>query len=130
MLLYAMAKYSHHQDLVYDEVADIDPYELAVVEKLPHLNATITETMRLWPAAASTIIRITPPEGLTVGGTHIPGSVHTTAPRWTNFRDDLSFPRGKEFIPERWTSQPELVVNRSSFFPFGAGELRHASSHT
>ena len=29
--------------------------------------------------------------------------------------------RGKEFIPERWTTQPELVLNSAAFSPFGTG---------
>lgn len=34
-----------------------------------------------------------------------------------------------EFIPERWTTRPELVLNRSAFVPFGTGKLPAASTH-
>lgn len=124
MLFYALAKYPHHQDLILAELAALDnTYDIPALEKLPHLNACITETLRLWPAAATTVIRMTPPEGLNVGGVQIPGGVHVTAPRWTNFRDELAFPRGKEFVPERWTTKPEMVARPKGFFPFGAGEF-------
>ena len=31
------------------------------------------------------------------------------------------FVRGTEFVPERWTDNPELVLNRAAYAPFGTG---------
>jgi hypothetical protein len=33
------------------------------------------------------------------------------------------FVNGTEFIPERWTDQPELLLNKAAFAPFGTGTL-------
>jgi hypothetical protein len=32
--------------------------------------------------------------------------------------DERYFPRGREFIPERWTEKPELIKDRRAFIPF------------
>ena len=31
------------------------------------------------------------------------------------------FPRGAEFIPERWSDKPELLLNKAAYAPFGGG---------
>jgi cytochrome P450 len=36
--------------------------------------------------------------------------------------DERCFVRPDEFIPERWTSQPELVKDASVFSPFHMGK--------
>jgi cytochrome P450 len=37
------------------------------------------------------------------------------------FKDSKCFIRPQEFIPERWTTKPELVLNPSAISPFGTG---------
>jgi cytochrome P450 family 628 len=37
--------------------------------------------------------------------------------------DERSFPRGEEFIPERWTTRPELVRDASIYAPFSTGRF-------
>ncbi|KAK4222043.1 Tryprostatin B 6-hydroxylase [Podospora fimiseda] len=85
------------------------------------LDAVINETMRLHPPVASGTQRVTPPEGMYVGGTYIPGDVIVYVPSYTVFRDSRNFEHPTEFIPERWTSKPELVKNKSVFIPFNTG---------
>lgn len=36
-------------------------------------------------------------------------------------RDARNFTRPDDFVPERWTTKPELIRNRSAFFPFLLG---------
>ncbi|KAJ5166267.1 uncharacterized protein N7482_005048, partial [Penicillium canariense] len=36
--------------------------------------------------------------------------------------DERIFERPEEFVPERWTTNPELVKEPSAFFPFGGGK--------
>ena len=31
--------------------------------------------------------------------------------------------RPDEYIPERWTSEPDLVLNKNAFFPFSIGKF-------
>lgn len=51
-LLYAIAKHPEHQK-IYEELQGVDPYDTAVIAKLPHLNAVLNESMRIFPAAAT-----------------------------------------------------------------------------
>ncbi|KAK4466832.1 Tryprostatin B 6-hydroxylase [Cladorrhinum samala] len=88
---------------------------------IPLLDAIINETMRLHPPVASGTQRVTPPEGLHVGGQYIPGDTIVYVPSYTVFRDSRNFQQPTEFIPERWTSRPELVKNKSVFIPFNIG---------
>jgi cytochrome P450 len=48
-----------------------------------YLNGIINETLRLHPPVPSAIQRITPPEGLKVGETFIPGDVVVWCPQYT-----------------------------------------------
>ncbi|EGX91291.1 cytochrome P450 oxidoreductase, putative [Cordyceps militaris CM01] len=99
----------------------LDP---ALLAKLDHLQACINETLRLWPPVISGVQRETPPEGLQVGDVRLPGNILVQVPTHLIHRNEEAFPRPKEFIPERWTTKPELVVDRSAFYPFSIG--RHS----
>jgi len=37
------------------------------------------------------------------------------------FVDKRAFVKPNDFIPERWSSQPELILRRDAFFPFSYG---------
>lgn len=120
------------------DVAGVDECDPARLARLGYLQACIDETLRLWPPVASGTQRITPPEGLQVGDVLLPGNMIVQVPAIVVHRNKEAFPRPNEFIPERWTTKPELVVDRSAFFPFSVGkyscpgrqlgllELRHA----
>lgn len=105
-----------------------------------HLDAVINETMRLHPPVPSGTQRVTPEEGLHIGKHYIPGDVIVQVPSYTVFRgefgavpgqcasgfanrciDERCFELPNEFIPERWTTRPELVKDKSVFIPFNAG---------
>ncbi|PYH65784.1 cytochrome P450 [Aspergillus vadensis CBS 113365] len=91
------------------------------LSKLSHLNGVINETLRLLPAVPTFGTRVTPPEGLTIAGTFIPGGTKICAPRYTIGRLESAYERPNEFIPERWYCQEELVRDRRAFAPFGVG---------
>jgi cytochrome P450 len=40
--------------------------------------------------------------------------------------DARAFPQPDGFIPERWSSQPELLLRKDAFFPFGYGAFNCA----
>ncbi|UNI13775.1 hypothetical protein JDV02_000485 [Purpureocillium takamizusanense] len=97
------------------------------LSKLEYLQACINETLRLWSAVPSGLPRKTPPQGLDIGGVFIPGDVVVQNPQYTMFRDERLFPRPDEFVPERWTTQPDLVADitreTSAFVPFSYGRF-------
>ncbi|KAK4165553.1 cytochrome P450 [Cladorrhinum sp. PSN259] len=96
----------------------IPPEKLAT---LNHLNGVINEALRLLPPVPTQTIRQTPPEGITVAGTHIPGGVDVWSPQYIVGRDENNYAHADSFIPERWYSSPELVKDPRVFVPFTIG---------
>lgn len=90
---------------------------------LPFLQAVIDETLRLQPPAGNGSARMTPPEGIEIAGTHIPGQVGVWVPVRAQQRDERFFAQPDDFIPERWTTRPELVLDRRVYAPFNTGEF-------
>ncbi|KAJ4985563.1 benzoate 4-monooxygenase cytochrome P450 [Stagonosporopsis vannaccii] len=91
-------------------------------KSLPLLDAVINESMRLWPSLFFASQRITPPGGLTINGHFIPGDTIVHMPPIVLNRDARNFVRPDEFVPERWTTKPELVLNKTAFLPFSTGQ--------
>ncbi|EON67962.1 hypothetical protein W97_07108 [Coniosporium apollinis CBS 100218] len=77
--------------------------------------------MRLHPPVPSGVQRMTPPEGLRVGDTFIPGNAIVQIPYHTIFGDERNFEQPDAYIPERWTTRKELVHNAFVFVPFSVG---------
>ncbi|KAH6843376.1 cytochrome P450 monooxygenase-like protein [Chaetomium sp. MPI-CAGE-AT-0009] len=102
----------------FDALPDISHDNLMTV---PLLDAVINETMRLDPPVPSGTQRMTPPEGLWIGDQFVPGNTIVQVPSYTVFRDERAFAYPTEFIPERWTTRPELVRDKSVFIPFNTG---------
>ena len=85
------------------------------------LDAVIHESMRLHAPVPSGTQRVTPAEGLWIGKRFIPGDVIVQVPSYTVFRDGRAFEQPEEFVPERWTTRPEMVRDKSVFIPFNSG---------
>ncbi|KAF6839318.1 cytochrome p450 [Colletotrichum musicola] len=112
--------------------AEIDAYfaehaepEHSALAKLPYLQACVDEALRLHPPVPSGVQRMTPPEGLDLDGTFIPGDTIIQVPTHTMFRGkwhERIFPNATEFIPERWTTRPDMVREPGAFVPFGTGK--------
>jgi len=86
------------------------------------LDSIINESMRLQPAMPSGVERMTPPSGLRIGPTFVPGNVICRIPTYVILRDKRYFVQPDSFIPERWTTRKELVLDESVFRPFGQGK--------
>jgi cytochrome P450 len=54
-----------------------------------HLNGVINEALRLHPAVPSGVLRLTPPEGIKIGSTFIPGNTTVVTPSYTIGRREL-----------------------------------------
>lgn len=87
----------------------------------PVLESVIMETLRLHPPVLFGSQRVTPLEGLHIGEIYIPGDMVVYIPQWQIQHDARNFTRPDDFIPERWSSQPQLIKNRSAYIPFNIG---------
>jgi tryprostatin B 6-hydroxylase len=87
----------------------------------PLLNGIIHESLRLHPPVPGGLQRVTPPEGATIAGKYVPGDTIVTTPTYSLQRDKRAFVKPDEFIPERWSSQPELILRKDAFVPFSYG---------
>lgn len=92
-----------------------------------YLNGCINEALRLHPPVPSRVHRKTPPEGVEIGGQHIPGNVEIWCPQYVIGRNEDAYDHSREFIPERWYSKTSMVTNRSSFAPFSQGMSIHGT---
>jgi cytochrome P450 len=82
---------------------------------------------RIWPAVVDGLQRGMPSTGLQISidgkNTWIPGNTVIKTPSYTLYRDSRAFHRSEEFVPERWTTQPELVLDASAYAPFSVGRF-------
>lgn len=92
------------------------------VSKAQHLNGVIQEALRLHPAIPSGFPRLTPPEGITVSGTFIPGGTIVVLPVYAMQHDEVNYERANEFIPERWYSRKDMIKNPEAFLSWNVGK--------
>lgn len=86
------------------------------------LDAIINETMRMHSPIGSNGSRFSPPEGMAIGDTFIPGGVEMFLPIPLYHRSEKYFKQASEFIVERWTTRPDLILDKRAFHPFLTGE--------
>ncbi|KAL8735761.1 MAG: hypothetical protein Q9166_000624 [cf. Caloplaca sp. 2 TL-2023] len=120
-IFYLLALHPKDTERITQELSNIDPDNIEAVAALPHLNGAINEALRLFPAALTFVMRVSPPQGLLVEGTWIPGDVKIVAPRYSIGRVESAWDEPHKFYPERWYSRPELIRDRRAFAPFGLG---------
>lgn len=98
--------------------------------QVDYLNAVINETLRMQPVAGVSSPRLTPPGGIVVDGVWVPGHVQVFCAPWVFCRSDKFWVRADEFVPERWTTRPELVLDKRAFIPFNTGRWSKPSIST
>lgn len=110
---------------------EFDPYVTADgdalntdIQNLDLLNGVVYETLRLNPAVPSMVQRITPPEGIEIGGRHIPGDMKIWSPQYVVSRKEDIYANAESFIPERWSSRQDLLKTEgTSYAPFSLGPM-------
>lgn len=137
-VFYYLCKHPTYINNIREEIRTLDTSDVNALAMLPCLNAVIKETLRLAPPAMTGNSRITGPEGLWIEDTWIPGGTKVSVPNYIVHRRKCLFPRFSpnvahlaavscafadpdEFIPERWTSRPELIHDSRAYAPFSVG---------
>lgn len=131
-----------------DPTADILHQEIA---NLDHLNGIIYEALRLYPPVPTALERLTPPDGIEIGGVYIPGNMTVFCPQYaigrsketqtsrsisleycsgsqalTSLAEEEIYTHASTFIPERWYLHPEMVKENSAWAPFSIGTFLQA----
>lgn len=76
------------QKTLEEDVASLgEDFTDAELERLPMLNATIEETLRLYCAVPGSLPRVAPPGGATIGGYYIPENTTCSTQAYTLYRD-------------------------------------------
>ncbi|KAK3990437.1 Tryprostatin B 6-hydroxylase [Cladorrhinum sp. PSN332] len=126
--LYHLANNPDHQTHLFSLVSPLFsktiPQEFANADlaKLDFLEAFINETLRLDNPVSNNAARLTPPEGIIIDNdTYIPGGTAVRVPGYGMQRSKKAFIEPDRFIPERWTTRPDLILDRAAWFPFLAG---------
>ncbi|KAE8331454.1 cytochrome P450 [Aspergillus sergii] len=92
----------------------------------PYLNGVINESLRLWPPAPNGMQRRTPPEGISVDGSVVPGGTQISVNTMGTQRDERHFTNPDEFLPERWidAERPKTYNHDTrAFIPFTVGQF-------
>lgn len=78
--LYRLSCHPEWQKKLRDEIRSSttrkDDFAFQTLQSLPMLNGVFMETLRLHPAAPSSLPRITTGDGCDIGGIHVPGKVN------------------------------------------------------
>ncbi|KAG8156599.1 hypothetical protein KVR01_013550 [Diaporthe batatas] len=98
------------------------PWSYEVVRNVAFIDDIVNETLRLKPALASGGHRVTPPQGITVDGTFIPGDTNVFVPTYAIQRDPRYWQEADRFVPERFGERrAEMGTDRAPFLPFQLG---------
>ncbi|TDR47358.1 cytochrome P450 [Tahibacter aquaticus] len=92
---------------------------IETIARLPFLNATLKETMRLYPPSTALITRVAQ-RNLQVAGILIPKRTLVAIPIWHLHHDSRWFPEPMVFRPERFLPGAPGFP-RGAYMPFGAG---------
>ncbi|KAI2637972.1 hypothetical protein GGS26DRAFT_588344 [Hypomontagnella submonticulosa] len=76
-----------------------------------------------YPALATDGLRQIVNKPITVDVKWIPPHTVIVAPRWSISQLETPYEKPAEFIPERWTTKPDMVKNDHAFSPFAKGML-------
>lgn len=108
------------------------PPRWSQVSQLPYLDATLKESMRVFPIAAWGLDRIVPPGGATIAGQYIPaGTVVGCQIDAVHLDEEVYGQDSSTFRPERWLEASEDQHRRMdrAFLAFSAGKRTCTGLH-
>ena len=114
-----MATHADIAEAVRREIALADPASLDAIARLPYLNATIKEAMRICSPATALFTRVALRD-VVIGETPVPKGTLVAIPIWNLHRDPRSFAEPERFRPQRFLPDAPPIP-RSAYMPFGAG---------
>lgn len=102
--------------------------DVALIAKLPVLNAIIQETQRVVAVVPSKSQRVVQPEGIVLAGEFIPGGSHVSIPQQAVMKDPRNFsPSPELWRPDRWLNpEKEEAMDIKAHIPFSTGPFNCA----
>lgn len=92
------------------------------VKTVTYIDDVIHETLRLKPALLTGGHRVTPPQGITVDGTFIPGDTNVFVPVQRIQTDPRYWKEAAQYIPERFGERrAEMETDGAPYLPFTLG---------
>ncbi|GLI71872.1 hypothetical protein PoHVEF18_000039 [Penicillium ochrochloron] len=100
-----------------------NPVTFQEAQKLPYLQATIKEALRLHAAVGQILSRVVPEGGAQIAGRHFPQGTVVGVNAWVVHADENIWGKDvHEFRPERWLVDKErLAFLDQNYLAFGAG---------
>ena len=122
-LWYCIAKNPHvarrcHEEIAYNTGNRLP--NLADVDRMPYLAATIKETLRLYPPAIGVFLRQAAAD-VEIGGYQVSRKSLVFLSSYHTQRDERWFGNPERFDPERFLPNREGEWPNFAYFPFGAG---------
>lgn len=111
-----------HPDIVEQlrqEIKAANTTALESIARLPLLNATIKEAMRLYPPSTALFTRVAQKD-VVIGDTPVAKNTLVVIPIWSLHHDARSFAEPNVFRPERFLPDAPAIP-RGAYLPFGAG---------
>ncbi|KAL2849857.1 cytochrome P450 [Aspergillus pseudoustus] len=129
-IIYFLMKNPHCLQKLRDEIEAAakqgnlsSPVTFQEAQKLPYLQATIKEALRLHAAVGQILSRVVPEGGAQIAGRHFPGGTVVGVNAWVIHGDENIWGKDvHEFRPERWMESKERAsFLEQHFLAFGAG---------
>ncbi|KAE8308658.1 cytochrome P450 [Aspergillus transmontanensis] len=93
-----------------------NPVTFEQARHMPYLQACLKEALRVHPAVGRPLLRVVPPEGLTIAGQYFPGGAIVGVNAWVaHYNEDIFGRDAATFRPERWLESDKEKLT------FGAG---------
>jgi cytochrome P450 len=108
------------QDKLRFELKNVDIDDYKKINKLPYLDAVISETLRIYPIAGTTFSRLLTQPMSVMGHNFDPKTWFMISIYSLHHREDL-YPNSKEFKPERFLQK---TYSPYEYLPFGGGNRR------
>jgi cytochrome P450 len=114
-----MAAHPQVVEKLRQEIDSAGTTSLEAIARLPYLNATIKEAMRLYSPSTALFTRVALRD-VVIGETPVSKGTLVVVPIWNLHRDGRSFAEPEAFRPDRFMPDAPAIP-RSAFMPFGAG---------
>ena len=106
---------------VHQELDSLDEnFDYQAIDNLTYLNATILETLRIYPVAAGTFARVLK-QPMSIKGNEFDADTWFMISIYNLHHQEELYPNHKQFIPERFLTKS---YSNYEYLPFGGGNRR------